>query len=96
MCMLGYFYLLFLRHHNITYCLAIVNVLKNEQLQTTFTSALGAGVQVDVWAFCQSVFGQGANYVKAMALWFMNIYIIWLKTVMSLKTLINLNSTDGI
>ena len=41
----------------------------NEQLQITFTSALGAGVQIDVWAFCQSVFEQGASYVKAMALW---------------------------
>ena len=40
----------------------------NEQLQITFTSALASGVQIDVWAFCQSVFEQGANYVKAMAL----------------------------
>ena len=41
----------------------------NEQLQITFTGALGAGVQIDVWAFCQPVFEQGSNYVKAMAIW---------------------------
>ena len=43
-------------------------ILGNEQLQKTFTGALGAGVQMDVWAFCQSVFEQGSSYVKAMTL----------------------------
>ena len=42
--------------------------LGNEQLQITFTSSLSAAVQVDVWAFCQSVFEQGGSYVKCMAL----------------------------
>ena len=42
--------------------------LGNEQLQITFTGSLSASVQVDVWAYCQSVFEQGANYVKVMAL----------------------------
>ena len=43
-------------------------LLGNEQLQITFTSALSAGVQIDVWAFCESLFEQRSNYVKAMAL----------------------------
>jgi len=42
--------------------------LGNEQLQITFTGSLAANIQVDVWAFCQSVFEQGGNYVKVMAL----------------------------
>ena len=42
--------------------------LGNEQLQITFTASLTATVQIDVWAFCQSIFEQGANYVKVMAL----------------------------
>ena len=42
--------------------------LGNEQLQITFTGSLAAGVQIDVWAYCQSVFEQGATYVKTMAL----------------------------
>ena len=40
----------------------------NEQLQITFTSSLGAAVQIDVWAYCQSIIEQGASYVKVMAL----------------------------
>ena len=42
--------------------------LGNEQLQLTFTGSLASNIQVDVWAYCQSVFEQGANYVKVMAL----------------------------
>ena len=42
--------------------------LGNEQLQITFTGSLASNIQVDVWAYCQSVFEQGANYVKVMAL----------------------------
>ena len=42
--------------------------LGNEQLQITFTASLGAAVQIDVWAYCQSVLEQGASYVKVMAL----------------------------
>ena len=42
--------------------------LGNEQLQLTFTGSLSSAVQVDVWAYCQSVFEQGSNYVKVMAL----------------------------
>ena len=42
--------------------------LGNEQLQLTFTGSLAANVQVDVFAFCQSVIEQGAGYVKVMAL----------------------------
>ena len=42
--------------------------LGNEQLQITFAASLSAAVQVDVWAYCQSVIEQGANYVKVMAL----------------------------
>jgi hypothetical protein len=42
--------------------------LGNEQLQITFTGSLASNIQVDVWAFCQSVFEQGGNYVKVMAL----------------------------
>jgi hypothetical protein len=42
--------------------------LGNEQLQITFTGSLSASVQVDVWAYCQSVIEQGASYVKVMAL----------------------------
>ena len=42
--------------------------LGNEQLQITFTGSLAAGVQIDVWAYCQSVFEQGATYVKCVAL----------------------------
>ena len=42
--------------------------LGNEQLQITFTSSLASAVQVDVFAYCQSVFEQGSSYVKAMAL----------------------------
>ena len=41
----------------------------NEQLQITFTAALGAGVQIDVWDFGQSVFEYGSNYAKEMALY---------------------------
>ena len=40
--------------------------LGNEQLQITFTGSLASNIQVDVWAFCQSVFEQGGNYVKAI------------------------------
>ena len=40
----------------------------NEQLQITFTSSLGSNVQIDVFAYCQSVLEQGANYIKVMAL----------------------------
>jgi hypothetical protein len=42
--------------------------LGNEQLQLTYTGSLAANIQVDVWAFCQSVFEQGGSYVKVMAL----------------------------
>ena len=42
--------------------------LGNEQLQITFTSSLLANVQIDVFAFCQSVIEQGAGYVKIMAM----------------------------
>ena len=42
--------------------------LGNEQLQITFTSSLASAVQVDVFAYCQSVFEQGSSYVKCMAL----------------------------
>ena len=42
--------------------------LGNEQLQITFTGSLAANIQVDVFAFCQSVIEQGAGYVKVMAL----------------------------
>jgi len=42
--------------------------LGNEQLQITFTASLTATVQIDVWAFCQSIFEQGGSYVKVMAL----------------------------
>ena len=42
--------------------------LGNEQLQLTFTASLSTSIQVDVFAFCQSVFEQGGSYVKVMAL----------------------------
>ena len=42
--------------------------LGNEQLQITFTASLTATVQIDVWAFCQSIFEQWGSYVKVMAL----------------------------
>ena len=40
----------------------------NEQLQITFSDSLGAGVQTNVWAYCQSVLEQEFLYVKIMAL----------------------------
>ena len=42
--------------------------LGNEQLQLTFTASLSTSIQVDVFAFCQSIFEQGGSYVKVMAL----------------------------
>ena len=42
--------------------------LGNEQLQISFTGSLGANVQIDVFAYCQSTLEQGANYVKVYAL----------------------------
>lgn len=42
--------------------------LGNEQLQISFTASLLANVQIDVFAYCQSVIEQGAGYVKVMAL----------------------------
>ena len=42
--------------------------LGNEQLQITFTGVTAANVQIDVFAYCQSVIEQGAGYVKMMAL----------------------------
>ena len=40
----------------------------NEQLQVTFTAALTAAVQIDVFAYCQSAIEQAAGYVKVYAL----------------------------
>jgi hypothetical protein len=40
----------------------------SEQLQITFTGALAATNQVDVWAYTQSAIEQGAGYVKVYAL----------------------------
>ena len=40
----------------------------NEQLQITFTASLAAAVQIDVWAYFQSVLEQGSSYVKVMTL----------------------------
>ena len=40
----------------------------NEQLQLNFTAALGAAVQVDIFAYCQSAIEQGAGFVKVYAL----------------------------
>ena len=69
----------------------------NEQLQTTYTGTLGAGVQLDLWAFCQSVFEHGSNYVKAWPYYYnIYIYIYYLTKKMSLKTMIHLDSYDGI
>ncbi len=42
--------------------------LGDEQLQLTFTGSLAANIQVDVFAFCQSVLEQGGSYVKVRAL----------------------------
>ena len=35
-----------------------------EQLVLTFPSSLGSNVQVDVFAFCESILEQGVNYIK--------------------------------
>jgi hypothetical protein len=40
----------------------------NEQLQLTFTSALAANVQVDVYALTESILEQGSGYVKKISL----------------------------
>ena len=40
----------------------------SEQLQVTFTGALSATNQIDVWAYTQSAIEQGAGYVKVYAL----------------------------
>jgi hypothetical protein len=40
----------------------------SEQLQIEFPSSLGAGVQVDVFAYCEAVLEQGSNLVKVHAL----------------------------
>ena len=42
--------------------------LGNEILKLTFTGVSAASLQIDVWAFCQSVIEQGAGYVKVMAM----------------------------
>ena len=42
--------------------------LGNEILKINFTASLAANVQVDVFAYCQSVLEQGSNYIKVMAL----------------------------
>ena len=40
----------------------------NEQLQISFTGALAAANQIDVFAYCQSAIEQGAGFVKVYAL----------------------------
>jgi hypothetical protein len=42
--------------------------LGSEQLQIQFNSSLGANVQVDVFAYCETILEQGVNVVKVIAL----------------------------
>ena len=39
-----------------------------EQLQLVFPSSLGSNVQIDVYAFCESILEQGAGYIKTYQL----------------------------